>query len=36
MPNRTEPKTPTEWLRYIVMAAVALFLVWWMLQPYML
>jgi hypothetical protein len=36
MPNRTEPKTPGQWLRYILMAAVALFLVWWMLQPYML
>jgi hypothetical protein len=36
MSNRTEPKTPSQWLRYILMAAVALFLVWWMLQPYIL
>jgi hypothetical protein len=34
--NRTEPNTPREWLRYIVMGAVALYLIWWMMQPYLL
>jgi hypothetical protein len=36
MPNRTEPKTAGQWIRYVFMAAVALFLIWWMLQPYLL
>jgi hypothetical protein len=36
MENRTEPKTPGQWIRYIVVAAIALFLVWWMLRLYVL
>jgi len=32
--NRTEPKTVAQWIRYIVVAAIALFLVWWMLRLY--
>jgi hypothetical protein len=34
--NRTEPKTVSQWLRYIVVAVIALFLVWWMLRVYVL
>jgi hypothetical protein len=34
--NRTEPKTPMEWIRYIVVAVIALFLVWWMLRLYVI
>jgi len=36
VPLRTEPKTPGQWLRYIVVAAIALGLVWWMLRLYIL
>jgi len=36
VPNRTEPKTVGQWIRYIVVAAIALFLVWWMLRLYVL
>jgi hypothetical protein len=32
--NRTEPRTIGQWLRYIFFAAIALFLVWWMLRLY--
>jgi hypothetical protein len=32
MPNRTEPKTIGQWLRYIVVAIIAIWLVIWMLQ----
>jgi len=34
--NRTEPKTVGQWIRYVVVAAIALFLVWWMLRLYVL
>jgi len=34
--NRTEPKTAGEWIRYIAMAAIALYLVWWLLRSYVL
>jgi hypothetical protein len=34
--NRTEPKTARQWLRYIVVAVIALYLVWWMLRAYVL
>jgi hypothetical protein len=34
VPNRTEPRTPREWIRYLVVAAIALYLVWWMLRLY--
>jgi hypothetical protein len=30
--NRTEPKTPREWIRYLVVAAIAIWLVIWMLR----
>lgn len=36
MENRTEPKTAGQWVRYIVVAVIALFLVWWMLRLYVL
>jgi hypothetical protein len=36
MANRTEPKTVGQWIRYVVVAAIALFLVWWMLRLYVL
>jgi hypothetical protein len=32
MENRTEPKTPGQWIRYIVVAVIALWLVVWMLR----
>ena len=32
MENRTEPKTAAQWIRYIVVAIIALWLVVWMLQ----
>lgn len=32
MANRTEPKTAREWIRYLVVAAIALWLVIWMLR----
>ena len=32
MPNRTEPKTVGQWIRYIVVAVIALWLVVWMLR----
>jgi hypothetical protein len=34
--NRTEPKTAGQWVRYIVVAVIALFLAWWMLRLYVL
>jgi len=36
MENRTEPKTLSQWIRYVVVAVIALFLVWWMLRLYVL
>jgi len=32
MENRTEPKTARQWIRYIVVAAIAIWLVIWMLR----
>ena len=32
MANRTEPKTLNEWIRYIVVAGIAVWLVIWMLR----
>jgi len=32
MANRTEPKTLSEWIRYIVVAVIAIWLVIWMLR----
>ena len=32
MENRTEPKTAGQWIRYIVVAVIALWLVVWMLR----
>lgn len=32
MPNRTQPKTLREWIRYIAVALVAIWLVIWMLR----
>jgi hypothetical protein len=32
MANRTEPKTMGQWIRYIVVALIALWLVIWMLR----
>jgi len=36
MQNRTEPRTAGQWIRYVVVAAIALFLVAWMLHVYVL
>ena len=35
-PWRTEPRTARQWIRYLVVAVIALFLVWWMLRVYVL
>jgi hypothetical protein len=32
MPNRTEPRTIGQWIRYVVVAAIAIWLVIWMLR----
>jgi hypothetical protein len=32
MANRTEPKTVGQWIRYVVVAIIALWLVVWMLR----
>jgi hypothetical protein len=32
MENRTEPKTFRQWIRYLVVAAIAIWLVIWMLR----
>jgi hypothetical protein len=32
MPNRTEPKTIGQWIRYVVVAVIAVWLVVWMLR----
>jgi hypothetical protein len=32
MANRTQPKTVREWIRYIAVAGIALWLVVWMLR----
>jgi hypothetical protein len=32
MPNRTEPRTVGQWIRYVVVAAIAIWLVIWMLR----
>ena len=32
MANRTQPRTAGEWIRYIVVAIIALWLVVWMLR----
>jgi hypothetical protein len=34
--NRTKPKTVGQRIRYVVVAVIALFLVWWMLRLYVL
>jgi hypothetical protein len=36
VPNRTEPQTLGRWIRYVAVAAIALFLAWWMLRLYVL
>jgi hypothetical protein len=36
MENRTEPRTAGQWIRYIVVALIALFLVAWMMRVYVL
>jgi hypothetical protein len=32
MENRTEPRTVAQWIRYVVMAVIAIWLVIWMLR----
>jgi len=32
MENRTEPRTVGQWIRYVVVAAIAIWLVIWMLR----
>jgi hypothetical protein len=36
VPNRTDPKTAGQLIRYVVVAVIALFLVWWLLRLYIL
>jgi len=31
-----KPETPIQWIGHVVLAIVALFLVWWMLRVYVL
>jgi hypothetical protein len=31
-----KPETPLQWIAHVVLAVVALFLVWWMLRVYVL
>jgi hypothetical protein len=31
-----KPETPTQWIGHVVLAIVALFLVWWMFRAYVL
>jgi hypothetical protein len=35
-PWKTEPRTAGQWVRYIIVAVIALFLVWSMLRVYVL
>jgi hypothetical protein len=32
MENRTEPRTVAQWIRYVLMAVIAIWLVIWMLR----
>jgi hypothetical protein len=34
--HRTDPRTAGQWIRYVVVALIALGLVWWMLRVYVL
>lgn len=34
MINFGNPKTPIQWIGHILVAAIGLFLVWWMLRLY--
>jgi hypothetical protein len=36
MGKRAEPRTAGQWIRHIVVAIIAIFLVWWMLRMYVL
>ena len=36
MANRTEPRTVSQWIKYIVVAAIAIWLVIWLLRVYVL
>jgi hypothetical protein len=36
MENRTEPRTASQWIRYIVVSVIAIGLVIWMLRVYIL
>jgi hypothetical protein len=33
--NFGSPKTPAQWIGHLVLAVIALFLVWWMLKTYL-
>jgi hypothetical protein len=34
MGKQSEPKTAGQWIRQIVVAIIALFLIWWLLRVY--
>jgi hypothetical protein len=36
MIDENEPKTPRQWIKHIIVALIALFLIWWMLKVYVL
>jgi hypothetical protein len=36
MGKQAEPKTGIQWIRNVVVAIIALFLIWWMLRMYVL
>jgi hypothetical protein len=36
LPNQTDPHTPKQWLRYVLFAVIAIFLVYVMVRIYVL
>jgi hypothetical protein len=34
MGNQAERKTPGQWIKHLLMAIIALFLIWWLLRVY--
>jgi len=36
MIDENEPKTPRQWIKHIIVAVIALFLICWMLKTYVL
>jgi hypothetical protein len=34
MAKHSEPRTAGQWIRHVVVAIIALFLIWWLLRVY--